>query len=161
MTTTATRALMTLYPQIYFACHTRHVRDAVSDTTLSKHQADILNHLDDVEPTSLTDLAEHMGVTASTMSLATKRLLRQGFITRHRDPSDGRVIQLRLSEAGVRVKEQQSVLDADRVSAVLDRLTAEERDAAIEGLRLLARASGEAMRAYSMTRGAGDRRLAS
>jgi DNA-binding MarR family transcriptional regulator len=158
--TSAARDLMTLYPQIYFACHTRHVRDAETDTTLSKHQADILNHLDDVEPTNLTDLAEHMGVTVSTMSLATKRLLLQGFITRHRDPSDGRVIQLRLSEAGIRVKERQSVLDGGRVQAVLDRLTAEERFAAIEGLRLLARASAEAMREYSQTRGAGDRRLA-
>lgn len=145
-------ALLTCYPQIYFACHTRHVRDDATGTTLSKHQADILNHLDEVEPTSLTELAEHMGVTPSTMSLATKRLIRQGFVTRERDARDRRVIRLRLSPAGARVKERQSVLDPDRVAAVLDRLTEEDRAAALHGLRLLARASGEAMTEYARSR---------
>ena len=42
------------YPQIYFACHRRHVRDSATRELLSAHQASILDHLDDVEPTSGT-----------------------------------------------------------------------------------------------------------
>jgi DNA-binding MarR family transcriptional regulator len=63
-------AVLTLYPRIYFACHTRHVRDPQSQRLLSRHQASILDHLDELEPTTVIDLARHMGVTPATMSLA-------------------------------------------------------------------------------------------
>ena len=70
------------YPQIYFACHRRHVRDEATQAVLSAHQASVLDHLDDVEGTSLATLARHMGVTASTMSLTVDRLERGGYVTR-------------------------------------------------------------------------------
>ena len=63
-----------LYSQIYFACHTRHVHDPESGTRVSARQASILSHLDSVEPTPLSQLASHMGVTVSTMSIAVDRL---------------------------------------------------------------------------------------
>ena len=72
------------YPQIYFACHRRHVRDEKTNGLLSAHQAGILDHLDDVEGTSLLELARHMGVTASTMSLTVDRLERGGYVRRAR-----------------------------------------------------------------------------
>jgi DNA-binding MarR family transcriptional regulator len=145
MLTKAVRQVLDLYPRIYYACHTRHVRDAQTEQVLSAHQAGILSHLDDVEPTTLLELAGHLGVTASTMSLAIERLVRQGFVLRQRDPRDRRAVQLRLSEAGVRVKEAQSVLDPERVRAVLRRLSPGDRQKALDGLALLARASQEQM----------------
>ena len=66
----AVTAVMTFYPRIYFACHTRHVRDPQSQRLLSRHQASILDHLDELDTTTVMDLAGHMGVTAATMSLA-------------------------------------------------------------------------------------------
>ena len=63
----AVRQVMTNYPRIFFACHTRHVRDDESGKVISAHQASVLDHLDELEPTALNDLARHMGVTASTM----------------------------------------------------------------------------------------------
>src|ERR1700747_758800 len=66
--------VMELYPRIYFACHTRHVRDPETRRLLSAHQASILDHLDEHEPLALLDLAKHMGVTPSTMSLNIERL---------------------------------------------------------------------------------------
>lgn len=139
------RRLLELYPRIFFACHTRHVRDPRSRTRLSAHQASILDHLDDVEPTSLTGLARHMGVTASTMSLGVDRLVRHGYVVRARDPDDGRRVLLRLTAAGERIKEAQSVLEPDRVRAMLDRLSADEQSQAVRGLGLLARAAEEMM----------------
>ena len=59
-----------LYARIYFACHTRHVHDPDSGTKVSARQASILSHLDSVEPTAVSALAAHMGVTVSTMSIA-------------------------------------------------------------------------------------------
>ena len=76
------------YPRIYFACHTRHVRDPQTGEALSAHQASILDHLDEVEAMSMTDLAGHMGVTVATMSLAVDRLERRGYAERRRDPAE-------------------------------------------------------------------------
>jgi DNA-binding MarR family transcriptional regulator len=136
-----TRALLALYPRIYFACHTRHVRDPQTQWLLSRHQASILDHLDESEAITLNDLARHMGVTAGTMSLAIDRLEKKGYVLRLRDTADRRRVQLRLTSAGVRVREATSVLDPSRVEALLARLTREQRDAAIHGFQLLADAA--------------------
>jgi DNA-binding MarR family transcriptional regulator len=110
---------------------------------LSAHQASVLDHLDEVEGTSLRELARHMGVTASSMSLMVDRLERGKFVTRERSKKDGRQVDLRLTAAGVRIKRQQKVLDPDLVAAMLERLGAEEREGALRGLELLAKAAKE------------------
>ena len=142
-------AVLTLYPRIYFACHTRHVRDPQSQRLLSRHQASILDHLDELEPTTVIDLARHMGVTPATMSLAVDRLERKGYVARLRDATDRRRVHVRLTTAGVRVRDASSVLDAARVDAMLARLTEDERARAIHGLELLARAAQAEMHARS------------
>src|SRR3954447_22662721 len=141
----AMSAVMTLYPRIYFACHTRHVRDPQSQRLLSRRQASILDHLDEIEPTTVMDLAAHMGVTAATMSLSIDRLERKGYVVRLRDAKDRRRVHVRLTTAGVRVRDASSVLDPSRVEALVGRLSDEERARAIEGLALLAHA-GDAAR---------------
>lgn len=135
--------LMTSYPKIYFACHTRHVRDEETNQRLSAHQAGILDHLDEVEPTSLLTLARHLGVTASTMSLTVDRLVRSGYLTRDRDPLDARKVAVRLTKDGARVKERKSVLDRDLVAAMLGRMRTRDRSAALAGLEMLAAAAAE------------------
>jgi DNA-binding MarR family transcriptional regulator len=140
------RALLELYPRIFFACHTRHRRDPASRRLLSAHQASILDHLDEVEPLTLAALAAHMGVTPSTMCIAVERLVRRGYVLRARDPRDRRRAALRLSPAGARVKEAQSVLEPARVRGMLAVLPPDERAAALAGLVVLARAAGEFMK---------------
>jgi DNA-binding MarR family transcriptional regulator len=143
----AARELMRTYPLIYFACHTRHVRDPQTNRLLSRHQASILDHLDEIDPTTLNDLAGHMGVTAGTMSVAIDRLERQGYVTRLRDAADKRRVHLRLTTAGVRIRQASSVLDPTRVESLLGRLDDQERAAALTGLQFLARAAQEQRRA--------------
>lgn len=140
--------LLEAYPRIYFACHTRHVRDPGTGHGLSAHQASLLSHLDEVDPTTVSELAEHMGVTLSTMSLAVKRLVRNGYVERSPSPDDGRVVHLRLTDNGARVRSAQSVLDPGRVRLLLEQLGAEERERGLEGLELLASAAGDALRAW-------------
>jgi len=141
MVSDAVGRLMELYPRIYFACHRRHLRDPKSDAVLSAHQGSILDHLDEREPLMLRELARHMGVTASTMSLQIEQLVRKGYVIRERDAGDGRKLKLRLSEDGARVREANSVLDAERVAKMLDRLSEEELAAGLAGLALLAKAA--------------------
>lgn len=157
----AVKQVMELYPRIYFACHTRHVRDPQSHRLLSAHQASILDHLDEHEPLSLLDLARHMGVTPSTMSLNIERLVRRGYVSRDRAAEDGRRLTLRITPAGVRLREAKSVLDPARVRALLARLTPVQRQTGISGLALLARAGSEQMEAQSRRKKKGRGRLPS
>ena len=153
----AARRLMALYPRIYFACHTRHVRDAESHRLLSRHQASVLDHLDEIDPTTVNDLARHMGVTAATMSLAIDRLERQGYVVRARDAADRRRVHVRLTSAGVRVRDSASVLDPTRVEALIAKLTEDEREIALRGLALLAEAAARATHSYATAHGDEER----
>src|SRR6478672_1692811 len=137
------------YPRIYFACHRRHVRDPHSATLVSSRQVSIMDHLDAESPTMLTDLAEHLGVTPATMSIAVGRLVDQGYVTRVLDPVDRRKVQLRLTEAGVRITAANSVLEPTLVAEMLDQLGAKDRRDALRGLELLAHAAGAAQQARS------------
>ncbi len=85
------------------------------------------------------------------MSLAIDRLERKGYVVRLRDAKDRRRVHVRLTTAGVRIKEASSVLDPARVEALVSRLSDKDRQRAIEGLALLAQAGEEAMRAGSRT----------
>ena len=144
--------VLACYPQIYFACHRRHVRDPETQTLVSAHQASVLDHLDTVAGTSLLDLAEHMGVTPSTMCLTVDRLERGGYLTRSRNQTDRRRVDLKLTAAGARIKRQQKVLEPELVSAMLARIDAPRRQAALEGLKLLAQAAAELIRSSDFQR---------
>ena len=139
--TPAAQALIRAYPLIYFACHRRHVRDPKSGDTLSAHAASVLDHLDAVDPVSVSKLAKHMGVTASTMSLSLDRLETRGYVRRSRDAADARRVLVRLTKAGERLRSAGSVLDPDLVAELLRRLSPADRARAIEGLALLAAAT--------------------
>lgn len=150
------RALMEAYPRIYFACHTRHVQDPSTKALLSAHQASILDHLDDVDSVSVGELAQHLGVTPSTVSIHIDRLAAKGYVERSRDAVDGRCVRLRLTSKGVRIRAAKSVLDPARVRALLACLTKDDQAKGIAGLELLARAAASAMERQSRARRVGS-----
>jgi DNA-binding MarR family transcriptional regulator len=146
--------VMTLYPRIFFACHTRHVRDERSGSVLTQHQASILDHLDESTPMLVGELADHMGVTTGTMSIHVDRLERLGFVSRQRSATDGRQVELRLTEDGVRVRDAKSVLDPALVARMLGSMSASDRRDAVRGLSLLAQAATASMAAAKRERSA-------
>lgn len=126
------------YDRILRACRPRRVADPAGGPAVSAHQAGILAFLDEDDPTMVGELADYMGVTASTMSLTLKRLEAAGYIRRDRDPADRRVTNVRLTEAGARVRSASSSLDVDRVDGVLRTLSPSQRAEALRGLVILA-----------------------
>jgi DNA-binding MarR family transcriptional regulator len=142
-----TRDLMRLYPRIFFACHTRHVQDPATRRLLSAHQASILDHLDEVDSTTVGELARHMGVTPATISVAIDRLERRGYVRRRRDAGDARRVGLTVTPNGASVRQAKSVLDPERVRAMLGHLSEPDRRRALDGLALLAQAAEREMHA--------------
>ena len=138
-----TRRFMKLYPQVFFACHTRHARDPKTKQLVTARQLRIMDHLEDAGGTPLGDLARHLGVTPSTLSLTIDRLERKGYVSRKQGTADRRQVMLRLTRQGVRLRDAQTVLDLRRVRAVLKRLSKTERNSVLAGLERLVAASYE------------------
>lgn len=135
------RIVQVSYPQIYFACHTRHVRRASTATQLSATDSTLLAHLDEKQAVRSTALAKHLGLAASTLSAAIARLAALGYVIQRRDARDRRAIDLLLSSKGATAMQASSVLESARVKRMLARLSASERQHALSGLALLARAA--------------------
>jgi DNA-binding MarR family transcriptional regulator len=130
-----------LYPQIYLACHTDHVRAVSTKWRISSQDASILVHLDRESGLSPRELASHLGVAPSTLSAAIARLSELGYLTSSPSETDRRKRELRLTARGAEAIAATSVLDAARVKALLNKLEPDERKAAVRGLSLLAQAA--------------------
>jgi DNA-binding MarR family transcriptional regulator len=127
------------YPQIYYACHTRHERRRSSADQLSMRDSEILIHLDRHTPMMLTALARHMDLAASTLSEAISTLTRLGYVEKLTGSgTDRRAIGLLLTPKGVAAVRATSVLEAGRIKSVLHRMKPADRKRAIDGLSLLA-----------------------
>jgi DNA-binding MarR family transcriptional regulator len=130
-----------LFPQIYLACHVDHVRASSTAWDLSSHDSSILAHLDRDTPISPRALARHLGVAASTLSASITRLSGLGYLTSKPAPSDKRLRELRLTARGAEAIASTSVLDAGRVTQLLNHLDPQDRAAGVHGLQLLAQAA--------------------
>jgi DNA-binding MarR family transcriptional regulator len=96
---------------------------------LQGHEFDVLSVLRrSGEPFERTagELATLTHVTSGTMTSRLDRLVARGFVTRRPDPTDGRLVRVRLTDAG-----------RQRVDAALAQLLASERDllATLDGER--------------------------
>lgn len=132
--------LLRCYPQIYLACHVEHRTRGSSESGLTSREASFLAH---VEPggSSPAALARHLGIGRSTLSAALARLEGLGLIATERDGSDARRKKVTLTKAGRAAISESSVLDAERVAALLAAMAPEERRRGVEGLKLLAAAA--------------------
>jgi len=133
------RRLLDAYPAIFLACHRQHVREDETGKAITERQASVLDHLHATRPTTLSKLAEHMGVGRSTMSITVSRLVRAGYITSIRNTNDARCLGLTLTPAGVLVKEQNSVLEPGLVREMFRTMRAGELETALQGIECIAK----------------------
>lgn len=141
MNTSDVELVQRCYPQIYLACHKRHIRASSTAYRLSARDSSILVHLSESVPVTPTELAAHLSVRGSTLSAAIQRLEALGYLLRKRIRKDRRSVALTLTPQGAKAMAETSVLDSERVAEVLARLTRSERKRALQGLELLAKAS--------------------
>ncbi|MDR7157035.1 DNA-binding MarR family transcriptional regulator [Sphingobium xenophagum] len=75
-----------------------------------------------------TDVARFLAVPATTLSSATDRLVRRGFLKRERIEADRRAVALTLSEAGAAYAKAQVNAYRQMYMLMLSRLSPHERD---------------------------------
>jgi DNA-binding MarR family transcriptional regulator len=134
-------SLLDSLARIQRACRPLFAQDPEGGARVSAHQGRILAFLDEADPVMVGELADHLGVTASTMSLTLGRLEQAGYVRRDRDPADRRVANVRLTDAGVRARDARRELDPHRLGRMLSLLDREERREALRALALLAGAA--------------------
>ena len=132
-----------LYPQIYLACHHDHIRASSTEFRVSSQDGSVLVHLDQETGIRPNALAKHLGVAASTLSATISRLEKLGYLSSTPAANDKRQRELKLTARGAEAIAATSVLNANRVDALMKKLTRDERNAAVKGLALLARAARE------------------
>lgn len=124
----------TAYRSVWAALHRG------DDPDLAQHERDLLHHLASGE-LSLSQVARHLRLPASTTSVLVKDLARRGFLAKARDPRDERRIRITLTAKGRARVRAGSVLELRRVAEALAGLPGRERRALLDGLESLARVS--------------------
>lgn len=127
------------YPQVYYACHTRHQRKRSTDHRLSQRDSAILAHCSPDAPRVPAQLARHLDIARSTLSEALKKLELLGYLRRVADANgDGRRVGVLLTAKGLRAIRETSVLESTRLEEVLRCASVSERAAIATGLAALA-----------------------
>lgn len=104
---------------------------------LSVPQFRTLAFLDRNPGASLSELAEHLGVTRATASANTERLVQRQFIDRCDHPEERRRVVLKLTEAGKEHLQANREQTRKYIASLLGSLTEEEIIQLDEGLALL------------------------
>jgi DNA-binding MarR family transcriptional regulator len=86
---------------------------------------------------SLSDLAEHLGVTCATASATTERLVQRNLVQRIDDPQERRRVLLNLTEEGKHQLKQSQDQTRAHIADLLSGLTPEQVSNIEEGLALL------------------------
>ena len=101
---------------------------------LSLTAASTLHRLAHDGPARLTELATRQGVTQPAMTQLVTRLQDAGFVERRPDSADGRVVRVRITDAGAAELSRRREVRTERLAVLLDRLPADERAALFAAL---------------------------
>ncbi|HEY6763113.1 MAG TPA: MarR family transcriptional regulator [Baekduia sp.] len=112
------------------------------DASLTAAQVDLLSPLLECAPAGLglRELARLVGIAAPTATRMLDGLETRGFVTRARDPEDGRAVRIALTAEGRDALLARRAQMLARRRAMLDQLTPSERRAAARVLARLASA---------------------
>lgn len=107
------------------------------DSSLSVPQFRVLAFLSRHSGASLSEVAEHLGVTRATASTMTDRLVRRSLIDRAEVPHERRQIMLKLTTMGNDCLDKMRHITRGKITHLLDGLTDEELEHLSAGLGIL------------------------
>ncbi len=104
---------------------------------LTESQAEFIRLVGRRPGVSVREAATELGLAANTASTLVSKLSADGLLIRTADPDDRRVGRLRLAEPAQRIADESRAARRAALSAVLDRLTADQIDALTAGMEVL------------------------
>jgi MarR family transcriptional regulator for hemolysin len=108
-----------------------------SATEVSVPQFRTLAYLNRHEGTSLSEVAEYIGLSLPSMSSLVDGLVIQGLVTRQTHPEDRRRMTLKLTERGSTALRKAREATAGYLEEKLGQLSATERVTVVEAMRVL------------------------
>jgi DNA-binding MarR family transcriptional regulator len=106
-------------------------------TGLPESQAELLRLVGRQPDISVRHAAAELGLAPNTASTLVSRLSADGLLVRTVDPDDRRVGRLRLTDPAQRLADESRAARRAALSAVLERLDADQIDALFDGLTVL------------------------
>lgn len=98
------------------------------DYDLSFSQMEMLWFIKEAPNCRVQDIADGLGITPPTVSVALRRLEEAGWLERHPDPGDGRVTCSSLTEKSVEMLQRVQMAQNRGVERFLAGLTADEKE---------------------------------
>jgi DNA-binding MarR family transcriptional regulator len=139
----AASAFCELYPAVYLRFCRRH-DGARSKTRLTPQQDATLHHLAMSGPLTIGEMARHFARAQSVVSEIVDGLETKGLLERMRDARDRRRTLVWLTDEAREVLARRAeVLDPARVARAMRALPPAQREALIDAMRALVRASSE------------------
>jgi DNA-binding MarR family transcriptional regulator len=111
--------------------------------SLSLVHLHVLTVLEARGPLSMTKLAEELDVSVASLTGIVDRMASRGLVERQREPDDRRVIVVHPTEAGGAVFSEMAAERRRHLEPLLDRMTDDELESFLVGLRALRRVRSE------------------
>jgi DNA-binding MarR family transcriptional regulator len=130
----ASELMETIHPVMQFL---RTEMRKQREPSLSVPQVRLLGFLSRQPGVSLSEVAEHLGVTRATASSMTDRLVQRKLVDRSEDPQERRQVMLRLTATGQEQLNQIRNMTRLRIAGLLGKLSTEELKSLSAGINLL------------------------
>lgn len=115
----------------------------VHDTPLTPSQIILLDWIAQWPGCGIREIAQGLGLTPPSISVAVRRLERSGWVERRSNPRDGRAIRILLSRAGCQVRERVQIFRQQKARQLLSGLASTERIVLLDLLERALRAAEE------------------
>ncbi|MDD4941737.1 MAG: MarR family transcriptional regulator [Candidatus Omnitrophica bacterium] len=132
------RSLIEIMPEVVRGLWKREINELTSGT-ITPPQIFILIYLNKMVELRMTDVARYLSVTTAAATGIVDRLVRGDYVSRVYDPSDRRIIRVRLTEKGKDLVKNLIVHKVSRIKEVFSRLSDKDRT---DYLRVLTRIQG-------------------
>ncbi len=103
------------------------VRSKSVETDITSEQYRLLKHMSYYGPLSISALAEYWGVSASSMSIAMRRLEHAGYVSRLRSEDDQRSVKISVTDQGIAAWKRWHTQRIHTVAPAVERLSPEEQ----------------------------------
>jgi DNA-binding MarR family transcriptional regulator len=129
------KSLIEIMPEVVRGLWKREINE-LSSGTITPPQIFILIYLNKMSELRMTDVAKYLSVTTAAATGLVDRLVKGGHVARVYDPSDRRIIRIKLTAKGIGLVKKLIEHKVARIQEVFSKLSGKERD---DYLRVLTR----------------------